>query len=379
MAPVSGKASLTVNSGDLDVDSHVHSHHPRMPARARPGRRGSLPSVNPGVSARHLSGGSYDGANFTNGSTVFIGDVDKAVSGNVNVNVTTQTLSVAVGQAGDKATQFGITGTFNNLNLTQSADAYIQTKATVSASQNVGVAAGDTLTDFSVGGALGVGGQGQVGVAVNWNQISDTTLAYIGDPANPRSAICTGCGVTAGLNVNVGAASAENIYAITYAAAKSGNSGKGADGETPSTSPTPTGQTAPSTSTPGGPASAQNGAGGGTYGFGISGEIAMNQIGSSSSSPGIVTNAFINNAANVTASNGNVALNAQDTSFDVAAGLAGTVGQQAALAGAYGQNSINRQVQAFTGNATVAGVGFDERDQQWQSHCGDSGRRSQHQ
>ncbi len=348
-ASVTGTASVQAASGDLDVDAS--STATTLNAAGLGLGVGQLASVNPGVKAGTSLGGSYNGVNFTNASSAFVGDgtTAAATSGNINVSANTQTLSVGVGQSGDNSTQFGITGTFDNLNLTDSAEAYIQSNATVSASQNVGVAAGNTLTDIAVGGALGVGGSAQVGVAVNWNQLNDTTLAYIGDPKNARNTICAGCGVTAGQNVTAGATSAENIYAVTFAGAKSGNS------PTPPTTTT----TAPSTSTPGGPSQAQNNAGGGTYGFGVSGEIAMNQVGSSSSSPGIVTNAFINNGAKVTASSGSVQLNAQDTSFALAVGLAGTVGQQSALAGAYGQNTIAREVEAYTANTTVAGAGLD--------------------
>ena len=190
----------------------------------------------------------------------------------------TQTLAIAATQAGDVATNFGITGTFANVDLTDNATAYIQSNATVTADQNVNVNAINTLSNFVVGGALGFGGGAQVGVSVAWDQISDTTLAYLGDPGNARTSICPGCGVTAGANVNVTPTSTENLYAITFAAAKSGNSGKGADGETPGSNPAPEGQTAPQAPTTSGPAQAQNGAGGGQFGFGISGEISFNQV-----------------------------------------------------------------------------------------------------
>ena len=51
-------------------------------------------------------------------------------------------------------------------------------------------------------------------------------------------------------------------------------------------------------------------------------------------------------------------VNATDTSFAVAAGLSGTLGQLDSLAGSYNQNSIVKDVEAFTNNATVAANGL---------------------
>lgn len=351
-ASVTGSASVTANTGDLSVNAT--SNVTTINASGMAFGVGQLASLNPGVNSGTSVGGSFYGLNLTNTSTAYIGDgtTATATQGNVSVVANSQTLAVNAVQAGEKATQFGITGTFDLTNLTDNAEAYIQSNATVTAAQNVNVNAVNVLSDFTVGGALGSGGSAQVGVAVDWNEISDTTLAYIGDPGNARTTICPGCGVTAGQSVNVTPTSTENVYSVTFAAAASGNSGKGADGESAAT---PTGEQAAAAPTTFGPSEAQNGAGGGAFGFGISGDIAFNQLASLSGNPGIVTQGFINNGANVTATAGTVNVTAQDTSFVVAAGLAATLGQLTSLAGAYSQNTINKDVEAFTTNTTVAG------------------------
>ncbi|HWF48868.1 MAG TPA: leukotoxin LktA family filamentous adhesin, partial [Bryobacteraceae bacterium] len=357
VASVTGSAKVTANAGDLSVNAT--SKAALINAAGMGLVPGQIAMANPGVKAGTSVGGSYNGVNLSNTSTAYIGDGTTATAsqGNVNVNATTNTFVINLAQAGDKATQFGITGTFDDGNLTDNAEAYIQSNATVSAGQGVNVSATNPLTDIAVGGALGIGGSGQVGVAVNWNQINDTTLAYIGDPSNP---LTSASGKVTGSNVNLTASSTEDVYGITFAATKSGNSGKGADGE--STSPPTDAKTADSAPTSGGDEvkgeSGDNGAGGGQYGFGISGEIAFNQI-TNGSGPGVTTEAFINNGANVTATNGNISPTATDTLFAVAGGLAGTVGQTNALAGAYSQNTFDKQVQAFTGNATVNGNGLN--------------------
>lgn len=357
-ASVTGSASVVANTGDVNVNAT--SNVTTFNVLGMGLGVGQVAKLNPGVNSNTSLGGSFNGADVTNTSTAYIGDGTTAVAtqGSVSVNATTQTLSIGITQAGDKATQFGITGSFGVDILNDSAEGYIQSDATVNAAQNVNVNANNTLSDFIIGGSLGLGGTTQVGVAVNWNAVSDTTLAYIGDPADSRGTICSGCGVTAGASVNVTPTSTENLYSLTFAASKSGNTGKGADGETPSSDPAPTGDTAPAAPTSGGNSEGDNGAGGGTFGFGVSGEIAINQVTDFSNDPGITTKGFINNGASVTATTGKVNVTATDTLFAVAAGLAGTVAQSGALAGAYGQNSIVKDVEAFTDNTAIEGDGL---------------------
>ena len=360
IASVTGSATVTTNTGDLSVNATSNASAINVAGMGLSGSK--LIKLNPGVKAGTSIGGSYNGTNLLNTSQAYIGDdtTATATQGGVNVNATTNTFAIDLAQAGDKATQFGIVGTFDDGSLTANSEAYIQSQANVNAGKDVNVTASNPLLAIGLGGALGTGGTAEVGVAVNWNQINDTTLAYIGDPSNTRSSTCTGCAVTAANNVNVTASSSEDVYGITFAATKSGTSGSGADGESSST---PTAETAPSAPTSGGSdvkgETGDNGAGGGGYGFGISGEIAFNEIDNGSGGPGVTTKAFINNGANVTATNGNINQTATDTSFAVAGGIAASVGQTAALAGAYSQNTIDKQIEASTSNATLSGMGLN--------------------
>jgi hypothetical protein len=360
IASVTGSASVTANTDDLSVNATSKASAINVAGMGLSGSK--LIKLNPGVKAGTSIGGSYNGTNLLNTSQAYIGDgtTATAAQGSVNVNATTNTFAVDLAQAGDKATQFGIVGTFDDGSLTANSEASIQSQANVNAGKDVNVTASNPLLAIALGGALGTGGTAEVGVAINWNQINDTTLAYIGDPNSTRTSSCTGCAVTAANNVNVTANSSEDVYGITFAATKSGASGSGADGESSST---PAAKTAPSAPTSGGSnvkgETGDNGAGGGGYGFGISGEIAFNEIDNGSGGPGVITKAFINNGANVTATNGNIKQTATDTSFAVAAGVAGTVGQTAALAGAYSQNTIDKQIEASASNATLSAKGLN--------------------
>jgi hypothetical protein len=354
---VKGPAQVTATTGDVTVSSTANDVSANVSGMVF--NVSGIIAKNPGLQGDTSLGGSYLGANLTNSSTAYIGDnaTAAATAGNVNVNASTDSLVLNVVQSGDKATKVGVTGAFALQQITDSAQAYIQSNATVNAGQNVGVNATNTVNEIAVGGSLGIGGSVSVGVTVDWNKVNETTLAYVGDPSNSRTSICAGCGVTAGGNVNVNAQSPEHLYAVSFAAAKSGSSGSGADGESSSQ---PAGQTAPSNSGSGG--QGDNGAGGGQYGFGISGNIAINQLGDGSGGSGVTTQAFINNGAKVSAT-GDVNVSAQDSSLVVAVGVAGAVGQSAALAGAYSQNTFNKDVEAFTANSNLTAKGLNVTSQ----------------
>ncbi len=345
---LSASADGNVN---IEADSSVTSFN----AAGMGFSAGKVASLNPGVNSGSSLGGSANAVTVTNKSTADVGDKTtvKAAStgsdnGQVNVKSDTQMFEVALVQAGNKAENFGITGTLNYMDLTDSSVAFIQSNATVDSTNDVNVDATNNLLDIAVGGALGLGGSKQMDVAVNWNDVHQTTLAYIGDPSNARTSICTGCGVNAGGNVNVGANSTEHLYAVTFAAASSGNPPPSASDSSESSDEAP---------------SEENGAGGGGYSFGVSGEIAINQAGSSSTDPGITTKAFINNGASVTAT-GDVNVKAKDSSRFVNAALAlsvaGGEGMDGgvALAGGYDQNTVSKDVEAFTKNSTINADGL---------------------
>lgn len=370
-AVVEGQSKVTAQNGDVAVSGTAGaimanvSGFPSLPTWNFFGDKGDKGSWgNPGVQAGTALGGSYLGATLANSSTAYIGDgaTVTATAGNVNVNAATSTVAVDLVQSGDQAQKFGITGAFGMQNVSDSAQAYIQSNATVKAASDVNVNAANTLDDVAVGGSLSMGGKLAVGVTVDWNTVNQSTIAYIGDPANARTSSCSGCGVTAGGNVNVNAQSSENVIAISFAAAASGSSGqgaggKGADGES---STQPAGESAPSNSGSGG--QGDNGAGGGEYGFGISGNIAINEMGGSSGGAGVTTQAYINNGANVVAGK-DIGVGATDSSLVIAVGVAGTVSKTAALAGAYSQNTIVKDIEASTANSNLTGAGLNVNSQ----------------
>ena len=302
---------------------------------------GQLKDFNPGASGDASLGGTYNGFNFTNGATAAVNDgaqITAQNGGAVNVNGVTNETMIDVAQAGDSAGKFGLNGTFNWVTLNNTAEGYIQSNAVVDAAGAVNVNGTNTLDAYTIGGALGKGGSAQIGATVGWNQLTDNTLAYIGDPADARSSAAGS--VTAGSGgVNLDAGSNETLWNVSLAAEL-------ATGQSQDTSGSG------NTSEGGGTGSGGSG-GSGSFGLGISGNVAINDITDT-------TQAFINNAANIYTP-GAVGVTAQDTSFAVSGGLAFALaksgdGTGITLGGAFARNNFTKTTEAWIDNALVAGI-----------------------
>ena len=308
---------------------------------------GQLKDKNPGASGDAALGGSYNGVTLNNGATAAVNDgaqVTAENGGAINVAGDTAETLINVTQAGDNAGKFGVNGAFGWITLNNNAFGYIQSGATVAAGGDVNVGANNNLTDFTIGGALGFGGNAQVGATVDWNQFTDNTEAYIGDPNDQRTSN-SGGSVTAGGNVNVDAIANETLWNISLAA-------EAATGQSQNdTGSANTSEGGGSTSTSEGTGSGGKGSGSESFGLGISGNVSINDITDN-------TRAFINNAAQVLAA-GQIGLKATDTSFAVSGGLAAAIASGGdsglALAGAFARNDFSKTTEATADNALLAG------------------------
>lgn len=177
---VQDKAQLAAKGGDVAVTSSADATMINVSGMALSADQ--LKDLNPGIEANTSIGGSLMLANLHNTSEAHIGDGTKvSASGHMKVNSETDTLAIDIVQAGDKAEKFGVTGAFALNDFTTSAQAYIQSNAAVNAGSDVNVGATSGLTEVTVGGALGLGGSGQVGVTANWNKLDATTRRRGGD------------------------------------------------------------------------------------------------------------------------------------------------------------------------------------------------------
>jgi hypothetical protein len=332
-------ADVTANNNGVNVNANSNAFLINVAGMAFD--LGQLKDKNPGASGDAALGGTYLGLNLTNSAIASIDDgaqVTAQNGGAVNVGGTTNETLIDIAQAGDNAGKFGINGTFNWVTLNNTAEGYIQSNAVVDAAGAVNVNGTNTLNAFTIGGALGYGGSAEIGATVAWNQLTNNTLAYIGDPGDARTS-STGS-VTAGSGgVNLNANTNDTLWNISLAAElatgqKQDTSGSG------------------NTSEGGGSGSGGSG-GSGSFGLGISGNVAINDITDT-------TQAYINNAANIYTP-GTVGVAAQDTSFAVSGGLAFALaasgdGTGITLGGAFARNDFTKTTESWIDNALVAGV-----------------------
>lgn len=303
---------------------------------------GPLKEHNIGVTGDGSIGGAYDGVNLNNGAEAEVEDGANVSGSSVSVTSNTAEFLVNLVQAGNDSEKFGVTGTFDWVTANDSSLAFIQSNAVVTTPGALTINAANSLDDFTIGGALGFGGSTQVGATVAWNQITNTTEAYIGDPGNQRTQ-ATGSVKAGSLNLNADAN--EALWAISVAADKasgaseSNESGTGANDTTEGSE----GDSFEGTD-------ANNNEEEAKYGFGASGNVIINDLTDT-------TESFINNGAQVGVG-GAAALSATDNAFALAGGLAASLvtgGKDNALAGAFSRNDLSKTTVATLANATLAG------------------------
>src|SRR6185312_597533 len=333
-ATVTKGAVLTSSQGDVNVNANANAYMINISGMAA--SIGQLKDLNPGAKGEAALGGSYNGVTLTNSAIASINDGAQATAtlGNVKVAGNGNETLINVTQAGDNASKFGINGAFGWITANNTAKGTIGSNALVTAGQDVDVNAANTLQDYTIGGALGFGGNAEVGATVGWNQFTNDVEAYIGDPANTRSA---GVGaVEAGGNVNVQAQADETLWNISLAA-------EAATGQTS------TGTGAGGGSEGGGTSEVGKSGGSGKFGLGISGNVAINDITDT-------TLAAIADGANVITP-GTVKVDAGDSSFAVSGGLAAalaTTGKTSlTLGGAFARNDFSKTTTAEVLNGTV--------------------------
>ncbi|MGH9487480.1 MAG: leukotoxin LktA family filamentous adhesin [Terriglobales bacterium] len=335
-ATVASGAQISTTSGDADVNANANAFLINIAGMAF--SPDNLKDFNPGASGTAALGGAYNGVTLTNSAIAGIdGDAQVTTGGKgaVNVNGITNETLVEVTEAGSKADDLGVNGAFGWLTLGNTAIGSIDSDAIVNAAGAVNVNGKNTLNAITVGGALGISGKAEIGATVDWNQLTNTTEAFIGSQNPPAIPDGTGS-VTAGGPVSVNASGNESLYDITVAAeVATGESGSGDSGEG------------------GGSAESESGDSGSeaSFGLGVSANVAINDVADT-------TLAYINNNA-VVVTPSTIQVQAGDTSFAISAGVALAVGTGGdvgvAVGGAFARNDISKDTEATVANAVLAG------------------------
>ena len=261
----------------------------------------------------------------------------------ISVNAVTSNYLVSLAQAGSKAASLGITGALIFVDLNNTTLGYIEDGAIINAGNDVNVTATNSFYDIVGTGGTATGGSIGIGFSGSYNNLNNTTKAFIGDnngdTGSPGS-------VTAGDAVTVTATSSENVYAI-------GISGAYSSGLTPPSSdpldgvslpalfeeqPAVSGQAAGSTGDPASSASKQ-------FGIGLSGDIALNFLDDD-------TEAYIAQTGSVHAG-GEVNVAATDTSMFVAVAGAAAFGSSTGIGGSFSLDYLTKTTLAYIQGTSV--------------------------
>lgn len=138
-----------------------------------------LPATKSGGSS---VGGTYGGITYTNTAKAFINDgaVVSAAS-DVSVQADATNFTVNVMESGGKAKDFGVTGSVAVNDFSVTALAYIEDTATVTAGHDVIVDASSKTTGIIVTGTVSSSSNVGVGAAVAWNEVTGISKAFLGN------------------------------------------------------------------------------------------------------------------------------------------------------------------------------------------------------
>ena len=236
----------------------------------------AIPSLGSGAAGGEAGlGGSFQFITYNNSDHAYIDNQARvSAGGNINVNANTYNWLLNVAQSGRNSAALGVNGTVIFFNLVNDTEGWIDAGATVNAGGNVGATAGNTLTDIVAAGGLAIGGDAGVGVSGSYNNLTDTTKAFIGitgDTTLPHGSVTAG----------EARRSAPRRNRRSSASASRGRSSTGSSEE--STEPDD-GITPPTPSSDSGD----------EFGIGISGDVGLNFLDET-------TEAFINGTGTITA------------------------------------------------------------------------------
>jgi hypothetical protein len=298
-------------------------------------------------------GGTYSGITYNNTSNSFIGGGASVTTTSGDVDVTSSATNFMANKFASGADSSGgtiaLSGAVSNVTINSDSYATISDQANVTSAGNVNVNAVNSTQVFQLGINTDSSGNVAAGVALAFLNINNTTEGFIGNNNGITGETPSGSPgqVTAADDVNVTA----NSYELLIAAAASSVSNKssnstsntGAAGatSTPSSGETSgTNNTADSNST----VSTSSYSQGSGNGFGISGDIAFNNVTDT-------TLGYISNGVTVKSASTSVSATDNALMAAVDGGLvrASTFGLQAAFA----DNSISKTTEAYTNGVTI--------------------------
>ncbi len=323
-------------------------------------------------------GGTYNDITLINNAKAFIDDgaVVIAETGDISVTANIRSFILNIAESGGKAADFGVSGAVAINDFQNTALAYIEDKATVRTNKNINVNANTDILGINVTGTVIQGGDVGAGASVTVNQLNNVTKAFIGNSPGDNDAGITNLGsVTAGEDLNVGAFTKERLVSIAIAAALASGDEPVKPGEDPlKGQDLPLGMVSSKESSSSGGSSKGGsdviqGLGfisnasdainkvSGTSGIGISGDVSINDVNDT-------TQAFISDGVTVNVGDDLTvqAINEAPLMLAISGALAFETSKQSSgvvLAGSFTLNDLDRDVRAYTDNATITANNVD--------------------
>ena len=149
----------------------------------------SVPSLFAGAAGGDVGvGGSFEDISYNNTAHAYIDNKAKvSAGGDINVNANTYNYLLNLAQSGANSESLAVNGALIYFNLDNDTEGWIDAGATINAGGDVGVTAGDTLIDIVGTGGIAVGGDAGVGFSGSYNNLIDTTKAFIGTTSDTTS------------------------------------------------------------------------------------------------------------------------------------------------------------------------------------------------
>jgi hypothetical protein len=364
-----GVVSIAFGVNWLDIDNFADAHigpNARINTIGPPGSvavaaNGSVSTIDLAGQASSLNyggakggtvgfGGSFVGVNYDNRATAHIDDGTIVKAGDLQVLATTYHAMLTVVQAGAQAETAAIQGAVSFAELSNTTTAYIDDEAQVTSDSRVDVSANHESLIINVAGGIAIGGNAGVGVSAAFNDIKNTTRAFIGDSNASTGPLGF---VTAKLRIGVNAKSRGQVWNSSFSGASGAVNNWGSGGELE-----------------------YNGL---EFGFGLSGDTAIDSMTS-------IVEAFIRDAGTITVlaaspllPPGVIDVEATQDDLIVASSGAVAVTAHVGIGGAFVWLPVTRRTHAFTQNTTLASdtlrVRANASEQMAMATAGGSGAR----
>ncbi|MBN1586078.1 MAG: leukotoxin LktA family filamentous adhesin [Candidatus Omnitrophica bacterium] len=280
-----------------------------------------------GSTPKAALGGSYNQLNTTASANAYINeDAEVSASGDIVVGADSQQNTVTVTMAGGTAAKVGVEGALSNCDVKNTATAVIDDDAAISAGHDLLISADGDVDHLNITGGVVKAQNVGIGASVSINDVTSTVMAGISD-RNTEAVPFTDNTLSAGNRVTVTATADNQIgaYSLAGTLATGGSSEPPADGEENKDS------------------------GKGKYGIAVSGDVSLNAVDAD-------TLAFVKDGAGLS-SGSDTGLSSTSTSGISA--IAGSVaiatasGKSLGIAGSYAQNDLTNDTMSFAENATL--------------------------